>query len=211
MLKEINEKVLFVKRFDRNANDERIHFEEFNSLLDKGTDEKYNASYDDIGRFIRDSDMCQGHQRLTCLAVYKRILAYILIGNTDAHLKNFAMFHTAHSLVLTPMYDVVCSLFYPQFNQLALKINNQNYNICNVKPKILVNLGIHGFGLSKDEIRSAVECLGANLEETINVLKNFNDEHIVKETKAKQALVDIINKRWNGSVNGIPKYLDKIK
>lgn len=154
---------MFVKRFDRDDNIERIHFEEFNSLLGKVSDDKYNASYDDIGSFIRNCQKCRDpHQ--TCLTVYKSILASILIGNTDAHLKNIAMFHMPDgSLTLTPIYDVVCSSYYPKLNKVALKINNQKYDIARVKPKHLVNLGRFGFGFSDEEIKSVVLSLKENL------------------------------------------------
>ena len=209
MLSEMGEKALFVKRFDRNENDERIHFEEFNSLLGKVSDDKYDASYEDIGHFIRTCQKCRDpHQ--TCLTVYKRILASILIGNTDAHLKNFAMFYMSDgSLTLTPMYDVVCSSFYPKFVELALKINNQKYDIGDVKPKNLVKLGRDGFGLSNDEIRKAVYDLETNLETTIAVLQEFQDKNITSESKTKKVLIEIIKKRWNGSFNGIPNFLNK--
>lgn len=214
-LNETNEKALFIKRFDRGSNDERIHFEEFNSLLNKKGDDKYDASYDDIGRFIRNCSLCPNPDQ-TCLTVYKRILAYILIGNTDAHLKNFAMFHmNDRSLVLTPMYDIVAASFYTQFSELALKINNQKYKIFGgLKPKNLVNLGRNGFGLSDDEILSAVKSLEVNLQPTIQVLKNFeyvenNFEYILKEAKTKTFIIESITKRWNGSFHGIDKYLNK--
>lgn len=198
---------MFIKRFDRGSNNERIHFEEFNSLLNKRNDDKYDASYDDIGRFIRNCTLCPNPDQ-TCLTVFKRILAYILIGNTDAHLKNFAMFHTNGSLVLTPMYDIVSTSFYPKCSQLALKLNNQSYEISGIKPKHLVNLGRSGFGLSDDEVLSAVKSLEANLQWTIDVLKNVENSYEFIE-KTKWFIIESINKRWNGSFNGVAKFLRK--
>lgn len=216
-MSEIKEIALFVKRFDRGSNDKRFHFEEFNSLLGKSSDEKYDASYDDIANFIRTCDMIPDKHQV-CLTVYKRILVYILIGNTDAHLKNFAMFHTAHgSLALTPMYDIVCSSYYPKLNQLALKINKQEYSL---KTKNLVKLGF-AFDLSKDDIKSAVKNLETNLKPTFDALNSIENELIVNEAYKKankifhantnQVLIKIINKRWNGSFKGISDYLEKSK
>lgn len=201
---------MIVRRFDRGPNNERFHFEEFNSLLNKAIDDKYNASYDEIGLFILNSSMCQNSHQ-TCLRVYKRILTYILIGNTDAHLKNFAMFHAAGSLVPTPMYDILCSSFYSKFTQLALKINNQVYQVSDLKPKHLVNLGRQGFGLGDNEITSAVKSLESKLESTVDFLERFQNDFISREAKTKRALIDIISKRWNGSFKGIFTYLDKRK
>jgi serine/threonine-protein kinase HipA len=208
-LHEISERALFIKRFDRNSNDERIHFEELNSLMNKLSDDKYEASYEDIGCFIRRCGKCQDVRR-ECFLVYKRILANILIGNTDAHLKNFAMFHTSDGyLCSTPMYDIVCSSFYSKFNQLALKVNNQAFDIACLKPKHLVNLGRDGFDLSNEEITTAVKSLEGNLQKTIDVLKKFENEHIDEDAKTRRTLVEIMKKRWNGSLKQIPQYLRK--
>lgn len=115
------------------------------------------------------------------------------------------------------MYDVVCSSFYPKFAELALKINNQKYDIGNVKPKNLVKMGRYGFGLSDDEIRKAIYDLETNLAKTIDVLKDFKDKYITSESNTENTkmieiilkLIEIILKRWNGSFNGIPTYLNK--
>ena len=94
---------------------------------------------------------------------------------------------------------------------LALKINNQAYEIANLKPKSLVNLGRTGFGLSDEEIMSAVTSLEANLQPTIGVLGSFENEYITKDERTKMFLVDTLNKRWNGCFKGITKYLEKNK
>lgn len=197
-LDESKTTALFIERFDRGSNNERIHFEEFNSLLNKMTDYKYDASYDDIGRFILGSTSCQNKPKM-CLQIYKRILANVLIGNTDAHLKNFAMFHCNRLLFPTPMYDLVCSSFYPKFKELALKINKQKYDINNVKPKILVQLGTDAFGLNYDQITMAFKSLEQQLEITIQNLENCQLSNTTNLDTTKKGLISVIKKRWNGN------------
>ncbi len=41
--------------------------------------------------------------------LFRRILICFLTGNTDAHLKNFAMFHAPDGLRLMPAYDLVAA------------------------------------------------------------------------------------------------------
>src|SRR5438132_618724 len=47
-LQGINERALIVPRFDRRPSGVKRHFEEFNQLLGKRGDDKYDASYDDM-------------------------------------------------------------------------------------------------------------------------------------------------------------------
>ncbi|XP_065647973.1 putative kinase HI_0665 isoform X2 [Hydra vulgaris] len=115
-----NEKALIIERFDRsvelnyssstinNENIKRRHFEEFNQLLNFLSEKKYESSYDEMAVFIHQNIKLKRCNLNKLLKPFRRILAFILIGNTDAHLKNFAMFHEPDgSLCLTPMYDIV--------------------------------------------------------------------------------------------------------
>ena len=82
-------RVLIVPRFDRRpVSHTKIHFEEFNQLLGRRSGEdKYDASYEDMGKFIRTTPGCTP---VDAWRLYRRILTCFLTGNTDAHLKNFA-------------------------------------------------------------------------------------------------------------------------
>jgi hypothetical protein len=85
------------------------------------------------------------------IKLFARILAYILIGNTDAHLKNFAMFHDGTQLKLTPQYDVVASAYFIPFKTLALEMNGKkNFDLNRIKPKDIVDFAFNrnGFNLN---------------------------------------------------------------
>src|SRR3569832_587401 len=140
-----DERVLLVKRFDRLRSGAKRHFEEFNQLLGRRSgDDKYEASYEDIAAFVRETPGCTP---VDAWRLYQRILVCFLTGNTDAHLKNFAMFHTPEGLRLTPAYDLVAAALYPEFSSLALGIGNaSNFPLANLKPKHLVSLG-RAYGL----------------------------------------------------------------
>ena len=88
----VAERSLLVKRFDRTEDGKRIHFEEFNQLLGNRSEDKYEACYEHMADFIiQNGDICL---RAECDTLFRRVMACILTGNTDAHLKNFAMEHT---------------------------------------------------------------------------------------------------------------------
>jgi serine/threonine-protein kinase HipA len=115
----IHEPALIVPRFDRSFTGKRLyHFEEFNQLLGRSAgDAKYEGGYEEMGRFILNTAGCVSAEadRLFC-----RILVCFLVRNTDAHFKNFAMFHTRDGLRLTPAYDLVASAVYTEYQSIAL-------------------------------------------------------------------------------------------
>jgi serine/threonine-protein kinase HipA len=51
----------------------------------------------------------------------------LLIGNNDAHAKNFSILYLPDgSSRLAPLYDLVCTVFYPEImNKLAMKIGGE--------------------------------------------------------------------------------------
>jgi serine/threonine-protein kinase HipA len=54
----------------------------------------------------------------------KAVTVNALIGNGDAHAKNFSLLHTEDgTLTLTPLYDLVCTLYYGD-DRLAMYIDN---------------------------------------------------------------------------------------
>ena len=65
----------FVTRFDRENNN-RIHFEEFNQLLDKFTEDKYSFSYEDMGKYILKQTSWTKDE---VLKLYKLILSCFVI------------------------------------------------------------------------------------------------------------------------------------
>jgi serine/threonine-protein kinase HipA len=91
---ELSEQALIIKRFDRKDST-RLHFEEFNQLLNKPASEKYEGAYVDMAHFIRNEPNCLP---IEVYRLYLRILAGILLGNTDMHLKNFALLYTPQGL-----------------------------------------------------------------------------------------------------------------
>lgn len=199
-VKGLDKPALLVKRFDRK-NKKRIHFEEFNQLLAQPSDNKYEGAYTDMARFIQQTKGCLPIQTYL---LYRRILTGLLLGNTDMHLKNFAMFHTDSGLRLTPSYDQVAASAY-NYNTLALSLaGSQDRPIGGVKARHLVLLG-HGFGLSDSAINHIVQNIQHNLEAAEQAI---NDSAIGSET-LKIQLIKLMRKRWNGTFTLIGKTLLK--
>jgi len=98
-----DELIYLVQRFDRTPGG-RVHVEDFAQLADVAPADKYGTrgiSYDTMGLAIRH---LIGERGL--LAYLGRLAAAVLVGNTDAHLKNWALsYPDGRSPELAPVYD----------------------------------------------------------------------------------------------------------
>jgi len=199
----VTPKALLIKRFDRTQTGERLHFEEFNQLLGHKSEDKYDGCYEDMANFIlANSDICL---KTECDTLFRRIMACILTGNTDAHFKNFAMMHTDAGLRLTPSYDLVASATYPDYQTLALGIEgSENLILGNLRAKNIAHLG-KLFGLPDGAIMLAVNDFEKSLpkaRKNIDAAQKI-DQHI------KDKLHQQMEKRWNGIFSSIGDYLLK--
>lgn len=118
-------------RFDRSSNGERIHFASAMTLLAKqdGDGSETGVSYLDLAGFI----MRNGAQVQKDLEqLWRRILFFVCISNTDDHLRNHGFLLTPQGWALSPAYDMN-SL--PTSNGLSLNItredNSQNIELLN--------------------------------------------------------------------------------
>lgn len=186
-----------VKRFDRLDDGTRLHFEEFNQLLAKKSEDKYDGCYEHMAQFIQhNSDICL---KTECDTLFRRIMACILTGNTDAHFKNFAMMHTDAGLRLTPSYDLVASAIYPDFQTLALGIERaDNLTLGKISAKNIARLG-ELFGLPKGAIMLMVE----DFEKRLAKAHRNIDSHPDISQALKDKLHAQMEKRWNGTFASI--------
>ena len=112
-----------VKRYDRTP-DDRIHVEDFAQVFNVYADQEYKATnYDTIGRLIFDLFP----NRFDQLAEFiRRLVVNILIGNGDAHLKNWSVIYRDNvTPQLAPAYDLVSTTRYVQNDSLALNLGGE--------------------------------------------------------------------------------------
>lgn len=198
-IKSFNEAVLIIKRFDRDEKGGRIHFEEFNQLLGYKSQSKYDGSYKQIADFIYNTKTCLPTE---AYRTYLRILAGLILGNTDMHFKNFAMFHTPSGLRLTPSYDQVASAMY-QYKTLALTIwNTRDIKIGSLKPANIIKLG-EEYNLKPAAIKMAADQLAKNIEAAKQIIADAK----IGTPEIKDKLITMIGKRWNGTFALIGKHL----
>jgi serine/threonine-protein kinase HipA len=112
-----------IKRYDRTA-EGRVHVEDFAQVFDVHADQEYKATnYDTIGRLIFDLFP----NRFEQIAEFvRRLVVNILIGNGDAHLKNWSVIYRDKvTPQLAPAYDLVSTIHYVQNDSLALNLGGE--------------------------------------------------------------------------------------
>ena len=113
-----------IKRYDRSHNENEegcVHVEDFAQVFNVYADQEYKATnYDTVGRLIFDLFP----NRFEQLAEFvRRLVVNILIGNGDAHLKNWSVIYQDKVTPrLSPAYDLVSTIHYVQNDSLALNL-----------------------------------------------------------------------------------------
>jgi serine/threonine-protein kinase HipA len=112
---------LAVRRFDRPRVDERVHIEDFAQVFGVYPENKYRrASYGSIARVLW---LEAGEQAIT--EYTRRLVFNVLIGNADAHLKNWSLIYPdRRTPQLAPAYDLVGTVPYIPADRLALSLGD---------------------------------------------------------------------------------------
>jgi len=145
-----------VKRYDRNKG-QKYHQEDFQQILEK--DDKYVGSVEEICRKLNVVSAVPG---LDTQLLYEMVVLSFLLGNGDAHFKNYSMItYNDVDRRLAPAYDIVCSkLVIPKGKDSALTINGKQNNLkrkdfdifadyCKIPEKIRYEKFDRKFGLMK--------------------------------------------------------------
>ena len=119
--------VYMTKRFDRQNTLQRIQQEDFCQGLGL-SNKKYQRTEGGPGikqcfKFIHENLINKAQDELHFL---KSIVFNFLIGNSDAHGKNFSYLHTTKGYVLAPLYDLVSTQVYPQLaKEMSMSIGGE--------------------------------------------------------------------------------------
>jgi serine/threonine-protein kinase HipA len=137
------ETALIVTRFDRHADGSKLRLEDMAQILrrPRGNDYagKYDGSHEEVAAIIQ---RYSARPAIDLGRFFRRIVAFVLVGNCDGHLKNFSLLETPAGLRLSPLYDVVNSAFYSVFDQrLALAIGDDKPQLEAVTRPVLTAFG----------------------------------------------------------------------
>jgi serine/threonine-protein kinase HipA len=123
---------LLVQRYDRQVDHptrpgQRLHQEDFCQALGIVSEHKYqNEGGPGLAQafaLLRDTTRPSAPHTLKLLDY---VVFNALIGNHDAHGKNFSLLYTPAGAVLTPLYDALCTAVYPTLTEkMAMKIGSK--------------------------------------------------------------------------------------
>ncbi|RLC21319.1 MAG: hypothetical protein DRI57_02640 [Deltaproteobacteria bacterium] len=142
-----------VRRFDRLDDGSKLHQEDFQQLLQ--SNDKYEGSYEKIARFVKKHSATPAHD---LVRLYKSALLFFVLGNGDAHLKNFSLIRSESGPChLSPAYDIVSSrLVLPEEKEeMCLSIQGRRNRL---SIKDFVKLSKH-FGLRGEQANHALRRL----------------------------------------------------
>lgn len=145
-----NGEVLIVGRFDIGIGGVPVAFEDFCAILAKTSPQRYEGSYDDIVEAI--GWHCPS-ARLAIEDFYKANILNHLVGNGDAHLKNFGVLYEGPGEVrMAPYYDITNTTLHNPSDVPALRYSGRRgwltksqmedwgKQVCGISPRALKRL-----------------------------------------------------------------------
>jgi len=127
------EQAFAIRRFDRDGKLGRIHMEDFAQVLFKYAHDKYRvASTEQIGKIVYGFT---GRRLANIQQMARRLLVNVLLGNGDAHIKNWSLFYPDRiTAELAPAYDIVFTKAYiKDERKVALNMaGNKNWYAVNM-------------------------------------------------------------------------------
>ena len=188
------------RRFDYKADGTKYQLEDFATLLGKtpekeGDDYKYNASYLDIARLIRQ----YAPAATVALINYFRIVVFnYLIANGDAHLKNFALIESDQGdYILAPAYDLMCTALHIDDSSLALRDGLYEGDTEEVSYQNFGTYTRQSFMMFAEKARVPAAMAATIIDEVINGTMKavaIIDRSFLSE-EAKRKYIDVVDER----------------
>jgi serine/threonine-protein kinase HipA len=166
---------------DRLPQSERLHQEDFCQALGVFTENKYQneggPSLAQAFALLREATRPSAPQTLKLLDF---VVFNALIGNHDAHGKNFSLLYTPKGAVLAPLYDALCTAVYPALtDKMAMKIGSK-YKFSEVQARHWVQFAQDADlspALVKKRILHMAKCLPGLAQATWVVMEKEGQAH----------------------------------
>jgi serine/threonine-protein kinase HipA len=187
------------KRFDKK-DDTKIKQEDFASLANlsessNGQNYKYDYSYEKMAQLIKRYLFAS---KIELIKFFKLILFNYLVGNGDAHLKNFSVVQReTMDYTISPAYDLLSStLHIPDESRMALDLFEE------YETKSFLANGFYSF----DDFLKFGQMIGLNTIITQRIIKDFSN----LETKTLELLnISFLSDDVKDKYKKI--YLDRLK
>ena len=167
---------LLVERYDRLVDAQgrrrRLHQEDFCQALGVVPEMKYqNEGGPDLAQcfgLVRRATRPSAPQ---ILRLFDYVIFNVLIGNHDAHAKNFSLLYSGKTPVLAPFYDTLSTAVYPSLTlKMAMKIGSK-YKFSEVQAQHWEKFA-EGVGLTKAQAKRRILELAKSLPTTARELQS---------------------------------------
>ena len=167
---------LLVERYDRlvdaQGRRQRLHQEDFCQALRVVPEMKYqNEGGPDLAQcfgLVRRATRPSAPQ---VLRLFDYVIFNALIGNHDAHAKNFSLLYTGKAPVLAPLYDTLSTAVYPALTpKMAMKIGSK-YKFSEVQARHWDQF-VESAGLARAQARRRILELAKSLPPTARELQS---------------------------------------
>ncbi|MFT5895164.1 MAG: serine/threonine-protein kinase HipA, partial [bacterium] len=190
---------LLVERYDRTrssqGHSERVHQEDFCQAMGRASETKYQH---EGGPDLSDCfELIRAETKPSAPSVLKLLDAIIfnaLVGNHDAHAKNFSLLYGTKGTAIAPLYDIVSTAVYPELTtKMAMKIGSQ-YTFKGLMPRHWEQLASSN-GLAVPQAMKRLCTLATQLPNIASkVYTQTTDFDFQKQTVAER-IVGLINSR----------------
>lgn len=174
---------LLVERYDRSRHNDgtitRLHQEDFCQALSVPPELKYEEEGGPgTERSLDLIDRATARPAADRLAFIRMLIFHYLVGNADAHGKNYALLYRAKVPDLAPLYDVVCTAAYPRLaKKLAMAIGGRSLPDT-IQLKHWLTLVPNTRGAQRLLIKDMTELAGRIRDEADKLLAEFEDTGI---------------------------------
>ncbi len=163
-----NRELFVMRRFDLTKDNTCRSMEDMAVLQGKSSNDKYQSSYESISKVLQffSSEIQADNEKL-----FKMVVHSCMVGNGDAHLKNFAMLYDdLDNMRLSPLYDVVNTQLYNENDFLALNLGKSKDF---PERKRIIDFG-KNIGVKKcDDI---VDAMAELIRDELEVLKDYTND-----------------------------------
>lgn len=168
-----NTPYFLIERYDRIQGTDgfiqRLHQEDFCQALGIMPELKYEREGGpSVSKCLEILQTNSGQPAADCLALIKRVIFNYLIGNADAHGKNFSFLYKDSLPSLAPAYDLLCTTVYSDLSpKMAMKIGgtyDPNYVFLRYWHRLVSDTAAAKKNLEKDLMQMSNHCLQKSSE-----------------------------------------------
>ena len=185
--------LFIMKRFDVKEDNSYLGFEDMCVLTGRGTDEKYDGSYEEIVRVIKDV-IAPPYRKEALKRLFTALVMNHFLRNGDGHLKNYGILYENdyEDAKPAPIYDVITTTLYIKNDIPALRLGDAKLWWKEKTYKTFAKLSC---GLSNKEYEEVI----VNCQSAIEHTKKEIDAYQTDVSEVKEFL-DLLKMSWRDEV-----------